>query len=141
MALFGASMTVHAATTLPQTVRSLRDMDSLERDTRTLVAMIGQLGKGRAACETLALCYWAHGQFTLDFFNYGQKLRTGALSVKSCEAALARGEFPVLQLEVGRRPEDDRLGPCTPAIHKYYTEAFRSRAGTLLVPKRPLARS
>jgi hypothetical protein len=141
MALFGASMTVHAVTTLPQTVRSLRDMDSLERDTRTMVAMIGQLGKGRAACETLALCYWAHGQFTLDFFNYGQKLRTGSIPVEFCKAALARGEFPVLQLEAGRRPTDDRLGPCTPAIYQYYTEAFRSRAGTLLVPKRSVTRS
>jgi hypothetical protein len=141
MALFGASMTVFAATTLPETVRSLRDTDSLERDTRAMVAMIGQLGKGHAACETLALCYWAHGQFTVDFFNYGQKLRTGKLSVESCEAALARGEYPVLQLEGGRRPEDDRLGPCTPAVHQYYTEVFRSSVGTLLVPKRSSTRS
>lgn len=140
MALFGVTMTVHAATTLPQTMRSLRNMDSLERDSQLMIARINQLGQGHAACEMLALCYWAREPFTLDFFNYGQKLRTGTLSVGSCEAMLARGEFPVLQMEVGRRPEDYRLGPCTPAVGQYYTEVFRSRLGTLLVPKSSVTR-
>jgi hypothetical protein len=139
-ALFGIAMTIHAVANIPQTVRSLRDMNSLEHDTKAMVALIGQLGKGHAACETPALCYWAHEPFTLDFFNYGQKLRTGTAPLQSCEAMLARGDFPVLQLEVGRRPEDYRLGPCTPAVHQYYTEVFRSRLGTLLVPKSTLSR-
>jgi hypothetical protein len=142
IAFLGVGTLAHAAVTAPETVRGLRDLNALEQDTRTTVEMIQRLGKGHAACETLALCYWARGPFTVDFFNYGRKLRTGAASVKSCEAALQRGEFPVLQMEPDRRhPVGTRLWPCTPAIEQYYTEAFRSRAGVLLVPKPRLARS
>jgi len=32
------------------------------------------LSKGAVACETLAVCYWAHKPMEIDFFNYGQKL-------------------------------------------------------------------
>jgi hypothetical protein len=143
VAVLGAGMLVFAVTTIPQTVRDLRELDALEQDTRATVAMIQRLGQGHAACETLSLCYWAHGPFTVDFFNYGRKLRTGSASVEACEKALQSGAFPVLQLEYGRRdsPVGERLWPCTPAIHQYYTEAFRSRAGILLVPKERLARS
>jgi hypothetical protein len=140
--LLGIGMLAYTAAMAPRTLRDLREVDALEKDTRTTVAMIQRLGRGHAACETLALCYWAHGPFTVDFFNYGRKLRTGAASVKDCEAALERGDFPVLQMEPDRRhPAGARLWPCTPAIEQYYTEAFRSRAGVLLVPRERLARS
>jgi len=143
VAALGVGVLAFAVTTVPQTVRDLRELDALEQDTRTTVAMIQRLGQGHAACETLSLCYWARDPFTLDFFNYGRKLRTGSASLDVCEKALQSGEFPVLQLEYGRRssPVGERLWPCTPAIHQYYTEAFRSRAGILLVPKERLARS
>jgi hypothetical protein len=135
----GVGMSLFAIASLPKTVRAMRAADALEQETRTTVAMIARLGKGRAACETLALCYWARGRFTLDFFNYGQKLRTGAVSVESCTAALQRGDFAVLQLETDHSPQGRRLWPCTPAIRKYYTEAYRSQVATLLVPKQSLA--
>jgi len=143
VAVMGVGVLAFAVTTVPQTMRDLRELDALERDTRATVAMIRQLGEGHAACETLSLCYWARDPFTLDFFNYGRKLRIGSASVDACEKALQSGAFPVLQLEYGRRssPVGERLWPCTPAIHQYYTEAFRSRAGILLVPKERLARS
>jgi uncharacterized membrane protein len=143
VAVMGVGVLAFAVTTVPETVRDLRELDALERDTRATVAMIQQLGQGHAACETLSLCYWARDPFTLDFFNYGRKLRTGSASLDVCEKALQSGAFPVLQLEYGRRrsPAGERLWPCTPAIHQYYTEAFRSRAGILLVPKERLSRS
>jgi hypothetical protein len=138
--LLAAGISVYALVSLPKTLRAMQEIDALEQDTRTTVAMLEQLGNGRAACETLALCYWARGQFTLDFFNYGQKLRTGALPVEPCKAALQRGDFPILQLEPGLSPQGGRLWPCSPAIHQYYTEVFRSRVGTLLVPKHSVTR-
>jgi hypothetical protein len=141
MVVLGGLVGLYGISLMPQTVREVRDADALERDTRTMVQMIQRLGKGRAACETLALCYWAHAQFTVDFFNYGQKLRTGAVSVESCTAALRRGDFPVLQLETDDHfGPGGRLWPCSPAIEQYYTEAFRSRLGALLVPKVALAK-
>lgn len=143
MMFFGVGMALYAIALVPRTLEDMREVDALERDTRTTVAMIDRLGQGHAACETLALCYWAGGPFTVDFFTYGQKMRTGALSADTCRAALERGDYPVLQLEPARRssPPGERLGPCTPAIDEYYTEAFRSRVATLMVPKRTPARS
>jgi hypothetical protein len=141
MVVLGGLIGLYGISLVPQTVSEVRDADALEQDTRTMVQMIQRLGKGHAACETLALCYWAHGQFTMDFFNYGQKLRTGALPIESCTAALQRGEFPVLQLEVEHRARPGwRLWPCSPAIDQYYTVAYRSRIGMLLVPKQAVAK-
>ena len=136
--VLGAGILVYAAMLVPQTVREVRHLDSLEADTRATIAMIQRLGQGHAACETIALCYWARGPFTIDFFNYGQKMLTGALSVEACKASFERGDFPVLQLELDRKIVGSRLWPCTPAIRQYYTEAFRSQAGMLLVPRHAL---
>lgn len=136
---FGTCMALYAGICVPKTLRAVQDASALEQDTRTAVALIQRLGHGRAACETPALCYWAHGAFTMDFFNYGQKLRTGAVPVAACERMFARGEFPVLQIEP-QRSSEGRLWPCSPAIHRYYTEMFHSRIGSLLVPRPSVAR-
>jgi hypothetical protein len=136
--MLGALMALYAISLVPRTLGELHEADALEQDTRTMVQMIERVGKGHAACETLALCYWARAPFTIDFFNYGQKLRTGAVPIESCTAALQRGEFSVLQLELNEHG-GDRLGPCAPAIEQYYTVAYRSRAGMLLVPKEGVA--
>src|SRR6185436_11637939 len=127
MVVLGAGMAIYSATAGPQTMRSLREVDDLERDTRTMVSLIAEHGGGRAACETVALCYWAHERFTLDFFGYGQKLRNGAASRESCDAMFERGEFPLVQVESALLSEYSRLGPCAPAIRRYYTEVFSSR--------------
>jgi hypothetical protein len=140
MLVLGASMAIESATAGPQTMRSLHERDDLERDTRTMVSLIGELGGGRAACETVALCYWAHEPFTLDFFGYGQKVRSSPASRESCDAMFERGEFPVVQVESSRLSEYSRLGPCTLAIGRYYTAVFHSRLGTLFVPKQSAGR-
>ena len=140
MVVLGAGMAIRSATAGPQTIRSLREMDDLERDTRMMVSLIGELGNGRAACETVALCYWAHERFTIDFFAYGQKLRNGIATRESCEAMFARSEFPVVQVESAMLGENSRLGPCAPAIGRYYTEIFHSPLGALFVPKQSAGR-
>lgn len=139
--VLAAGVILYSLASLPRTIRAVQGADALERDTRATIEMIGRLGRGHAGCETLALCYWAHSPFTIDFFNYGQKIQTGALSVDSCTEALRRGQFPVLQVEL---ESDDsarhRLGACAPAIQRYYTEVSRTSAGALLVPTQPVAR-
>jgi hypothetical protein len=133
--ILGAAAFVRAATNVPDTLRSIARLDKAERDTLEIVQRIADLGEGRAACETLQLCYWAHGAFVMDFFNYGQKLATGAVPLSSCTEALRRGDFPVLQLESNEDLSVPRLAACGPAIERYYSVAFRSDVGTLLVPK------
>jgi hypothetical protein len=135
VAFLGCGMTLYALASLPDTLRAVRNLDAAEQDTRATVRMIERLGSGRAACETLALCYWAREPFNVDFFTYGQKLKTGALSAADCSAALRRGDFPVLQLEPDREAMGSRLGPCSEDLFAYYRVAWRSRVAVLLVPK------
>src|SRR5262249_38358369 len=79
IAFIGAAMAFWAAANVPEDLNRIRELDALEQDTHDTVQMIARLGNGHAACETLSLCYWARGAFTLDFFSYGQKLKTGVL--------------------------------------------------------------
>lgn len=135
IAFVGAAMAVYATVNLPADLIRVRELDALEKDTRSTVQMIARLGNGRAACETLSLCYWAHGAFTVDFFSYGQKLKTGALPVEDCTAALKRGAFPVVQLDPRESRFGYRLEACAPALGRFYQVAYRSRVGTLYVPR------
>jgi hypothetical protein len=135
VAFLGCGMALYALANLPDTLRSVRNLDTAERDTRATVQMVARLGHGRAACETLALCYWAREPFNVDFFTYGQKLKTGALPVAPCTEALRRGAFPVIQLEPDRAAMGGRLGPCSEGLFKYYREAWHSSVAVLLVPK------
>lgn len=133
--LFGIAASLQAATNVPDTVRSIAQLDEAERETLATVRLIADLSEGRAACETLQLCYWAQSAFMMDFFNYGQKLKTGALPLSSCTEVFRSGEFPVLQIESMGDLSVPRLGACGPAIERYYSVAFRTALGTLLVPK------
>jgi len=137
IALIGVVVAVYAAAGLPATWTRIRDLDAVEKDTQSTVQMIARLGNGRAACETLSLCYWARGAFTVDFFTYGEKLKTGALPLAGCTAALSHGAFPVVQLEPREARYGYRLDACAPAIAQFYRVAYRSRVATLYVPKRP----
>jgi len=57
-----------------------RDIDALihAREWTGLTDQLAQ-AQGPVACEVLATCYWAHKPLEVDFFNYGQKLLTGAV--------------------------------------------------------------
>lgn len=133
--LIGVGMAAYAAVSLPAHLREIRELDALEKDTQATVQTIARLGDGRAACETLALCYWARNAFTVDFFNYGQKLKTGMLPVADCTRALERGEYPVVQLDPREHRFGYRLQSCAPAVERFYRVAYRSRVATLYVPK------
>ncbi len=131
----GMAASLRAAVNLPDTLRNIGRLDETERETVAIVRLIAELGDGRAACETLQLCYWAQNAFVMDFFNYGQKLTTGVLPLASCTEALRRGDFPVLQIDATEDLSVPRLSACGPAIERYYSVVFRSTVGTLLVPK------
>jgi hypothetical protein len=55
-------------------VAAIVDVPQWEKLSGTL-----SLSHGDVACETLAVCYWAHKPLEIDFFNYGQKLFTGSV--------------------------------------------------------------
>jgi xanthosine utilization system XapX-like protein len=60
----------------------LRDMGEV-MDARkwTDLYKVLALSRGKVACETLAICYWAKKPPETDFFNYGAKIYAGAIYV------------------------------------------------------------
>ena len=60
---------------VPGTVRRVVALRGSEARWQEAVAMI-RSAQGPVACELPALCYWAGRPFLVDFYNYGQKLRT-----------------------------------------------------------------
>jgi len=67
------------------TLAQILDAPKWERLSETLAR-----SKGPVACETLAICYWAHKPMEIDFFNYGQKLVTGSVYVNAPTGFLAK---------------------------------------------------
>jgi hypothetical protein len=45
---------------------------------------------GPVACENLAVCYWSRKPMEIDFFNYGQRIVTGATYVDAPSGFLAK---------------------------------------------------
>lgn len=73
------------------------------------IAMIRQ-AHGPVACELPALCYWAGKPFLVDFYNYGQKLRTIGDPAR-LDRAIARRGFALMVVVRDRRflEDDGRL--------------------------------
>lgn len=53
---------------------------------------------GPAACETLALCYWAGQPMAIDFFNTAQKIEAGVVPAAALACAFEAGRFGRLEL-------------------------------------------
>ncbi len=66
---------------------NIAGLDGKARQWEALIAETS-LRVGPAACERLAVCYWAGKGFELDFFNYGQRLLTGAAAIGGFDALM-----------------------------------------------------
>lgn len=62
--------------------------------------------QGPAACETLALCYWAGKDFEVDFFANRQRLTAGR-GHRKLNDALNAHDFAVIQLESSAMQDPD----------------------------------
>jgi hypothetical protein len=77
-----------------------RDLDLLahEKDWTRLIRQLSQSTRP-TACETLSLCYWAGQPAEIDFFNFGEKLRTGAMTDTDFRARIERGDYGYVEVE------------------------------------------
>jgi hypothetical protein len=122
---------------LPQQIAEIRALDSLEAHTRSEIGTLRTLGHGRAACEELALCYWAHSAFEVDFFNFGQKLRTHALSNSACEQIFSSSHVTVVQLQSEKDVAREFLTvDCYDVIRNRFTPLVGIPLGEVLIPVR-----
>jgi hypothetical protein len=134
--LLGIYLAAVAASLLPRTLRDLRALDALEMDTLHDVRAIASMPGRRAACEALELCYWAGGGFTLDFFNYGQRLKVGRQPLAPCTSVFNAQYITILQVNA-KSGWGSVLLPqfCNELIQANYEPISVLTNGALLAPK------
>ncbi len=89
--------------------------------------------EGPAACETLALCYWAEKPFEMDFFYVSQKLATGLWSIDDLAKAIDDKRYSVIQLERDRSEMSDRLPQIASGLLKSYEIKSSDSENVMLV--------
>lgn len=94
---------------------------------------------GEVACETLAVCYWAHKPMAVDFFNYGQKLMTKSVYVDAPNGLwdrFNRKSYDYVVVEIRLLPHNRLPAVLMDTLFQNY-RPLQSVAGTdlVLVPK------
>ena len=94
--------------------------------------------QGRAACEMLALCYWAGKPYEIDFFNTAQKIAEGLVSPDTLVAGLDQHRYGAIVLTTNP-PLEERLPAAVMArLHAEYRPARISPNGwVFLLPAGP----
>jgi hypothetical protein len=100
------------------------------------VDFIRQHGARDAACEYLVLCFWAGATFNVDFFNFGQKLKTGRIPLGACARLFNGTRYTVIQLiEAPEHPDPVLPWACSTEIAAHYQVVRKSVNGFFLVPR------
>ncbi|MGH8219660.1 MAG: hypothetical protein ACREUT_14015 [Steroidobacteraceae bacterium] len=119
---------------LPAQFSAMAQLSRHERETGEDIRLLRTLGRGHAACEEPALCYWAGSRFEVDVFNFGQKLTTGALPASACEKVFGASSIAVLQLKAPAAIGTPRLpDACNQVIRRYFTPVRESSNGEILI--------
>lgn len=127
---------------IPAELSALAQLSWHERETAEDIRILRALGRGHAACEESALCYWAGSRFEMDVFNFGEKLATGTLPASACEQFFGAPSVTVLQLKPRTASETPRLpAACSQVIRRQFTPIRKSSNGEILVRNRSESRT
>ncbi|MCQ8239566.1 ArnT family glycosyltransferase [Rhizosaccharibacter radicis] len=91
--------------TTPKHIKhAIADMQALPGDVAAWARMISVVHNSPdpVLCEYLAVCYWAGKPEILDFFAYGERLRTGT-DPKALKALIATRKFSMIVVERDKR--------------------------------------
>jgi hypothetical protein len=134
--LLGVYLGVKGAGLWAGTVRDLRNLDARENETLAAVHLIAEAGGGRAACEMPQLCYWAKSEFSVDFFNYGQRLKVGMQPLTPCEEVFDGRRVALVQLSAAAGHGSGQLpAACNELIQRNYASRAESGLGSILLPR------
>ena len=123
----------YAISLAPAEIQGIRNIPADERSARRDIEMIQADGHQRAACEMLNLCYWAKSAFMVDFFYFGQKLKTGVLPRTACADTFQHAEIALVQLESNPHHRAKLLpNDCDALITARYRPVRQSNFGPLL---------
>jgi len=123
----------YAVALAPTEFEGIRNVAADERSALRDIEIIRADGHDRAACEMLNLCYWAKSAFMVDFFYFGQKLKTGVLPRTACADTFEHGDIALVQLESNPRYRAKLLpNDCDALIMSRYHSVRESNFGPLL---------
>jgi len=132
-AALAVCLVIYGAMVAPLILRDIRNIDADEQTALQDIQVIAANGHGRAACEMLNLCYWAKSAFMVDFFYFGQKLKTGVLPRTACADTFEHGNITMVQLEHNPRWRAKLLpNDCDTLITTRYRQIRDSNFGPLL---------
>jgi hypothetical protein len=115
-------------------LQEIRSIDADEKAALLDIKVIHADSNGHAACEMLNLCYWARSDFMVDFFYFGQKLKTGMLPQTACADTFENGNISLVQLESNPRYRAKLLpNDCDTLITSTYHSVHQSSFGPLLM--------
>ncbi|HWM65670.1 MAG TPA: 6-pyruvoyl-tetrahydropterin synthase-related protein [Steroidobacteraceae bacterium] len=124
----------YTVTLAPLQLQEIRSIDADEQAALLDIQVIRADSHGHAACEMLNLCYWAKSDFMMDFFYFGQKLKTGVLPRTACADAFEHGNISLVQLESNPRFRAKLLpNDCDALITSTYHSVHQSSFGPLLM--------
>jgi hypothetical protein len=125
----------YAASLARPQIEQIENVGALEKAALEDIRVISAQGHGRAACELPGLCYWAKSQFMVDFFFFGQRLKTGRLPASACAATFDGSTIPLVQLDPNPKARRKLLPEyCNAMISSNYTPLRQSSFGPLMVP-------
>jgi hypothetical protein len=136
-AALAVCLVIYSFMLAPQQLEDIRTIEANEQAALRDIELIKADGHGRAACEMLNLCYWAKSAFTVDFFYFGQKLKTGVLPRTACADTFEHGDIAMVQLEANPRWRLKLLpNDCDALIMSRYQAVRESNFGPLMTHAR-----
>lgn len=128
-----ACLVGYSVRSAPSEIEGIRNIAADERSALSDIELIRTDGHNRAACEMLSLCYWAKSAFMVDFFYFGQKLKTGVLPRSACADTFERGDIALVQLDPNPHYRAKLLpNDCDALIMSRYRLVRESNFGLLL---------
>jgi len=128
----------YAVSLAPAEIEGVRNIAADEQSALRDIELIEAEGHSRAACETLNLCYWAKSAFMLDFFYFGQKIKTGMLPRTACANTFESGRIALVQLDANPRYRAKLLADdCDTLIVSRYHRVRESNFGPILTSTAP----
>ncbi len=120
---------IAAPSPLGESLNDVRNAGAAKAEWSAMISDVQQV-HGPVLCEVLAICFWADKPMALDFFAYGQRLRTGA-DPSPLRDLIARKSAALLILDrhYDQHSGETRLPQPLPLLMRENYELIRSTSG------------
>lgn len=122
---------ITAPSPLAESLSDVRTAAAAEAEWSAMISDVRQ-AHGPVLCEVLAICFWAGKPIELDFFAYGQKLRTGTDPAPLRDLiAQKSAALLILDRRYDQHSGETRLPPPLPLLMRENYRLVRSSSGDI----------